>query len=156
MRHDVLNRNSRAPARSRRTIHGVVYSCRSRGERAARTFEGERAMKRWSIGRIVLPVLVLAFAVSAGASAAGEAQKGRYKTDGATCVWDANDSGPNQCTPQTKGRFKKSGDTCVWDSDDNGADQCRPAKGRFKKDGSSCVWNGDDSGPDQCNPREPR
>jgi hypothetical protein len=79
--------------------------------------------------------------------------KGRYKKQGSSCLWDANDSGPNQCTPQTSGRFKKSGDECVWDASAAGDDQCTPAKGRFKKDGDQCVWNASDSGPNQCNPR---
>jgi len=82
-------------------------------------------------------------------------QKGRYKKQGNTCEWDANDSGPNQCTPQVKGRFKKSGDSCTWAFNDVGPDQCRPAKGRWTKSGSRCVWRPSDTGPDQCNPRQP-
>ena len=83
-------------------------------------------------------------------------QKGRYKKQGNNCEWDANDSGPNQCTPLTKGRFKKSGDSCTWAFNDTGPDQCRPAKGRWTKSGHRCVWRPNDSGPDQCNPRQPR
>jgi hypothetical protein len=110
-------------------------------------------MTRQTVRRIVvIPALMLAVAVAAGSAQ----QKGRYKKQGATCEWDANDTGPNQCTPATRGRFKKDGDTCRWDANDNGADQCRPASGRWKKDGDSCVWNASDSGPDQCNPRTPR
>lgn len=82
--------------------------------------------------------------------------KGRYKKQGDNCVWDVNDSGPNQCTPQTEGRFKRDGDNCVWAPSDRGPDQCTPKKGRFKKEGDKCVWNADDSGPNQCNPRQPR
>jgi hypothetical protein len=82
--------------------------------------------------------------------------KGRYKKDGENCVWDVNDSGPNQCTPQTAGRFKKSGDSCVWDANDRGRDQCTPPSGRWKTQGSRCVWDPKDSGPNQCNPRQPR
>jgi hypothetical protein len=82
--------------------------------------------------------------------------KGRYKKQGTACVWDANDSGPNQCTPVTEGRFKKNGDTCVWDASDRGPDQCTPRTGRFKKEGDKCVWNASDSGPNQCDPRQPR
>jgi hypothetical protein len=108
-------------------------------------------MTRRLIGCLVLPVLVLAFTVSSS-----DAQKkGRYKKQGDTCVWDSNDTGPNQCTPRTAGRFKKAGNNCVWDANDFGADQCRP-KGRFKKDGDNCVWTANDNGPDQCNPRQPR
>ena len=83
-------------------------------------------------------------------------QKGRYKADGEACVWDANDSGPDQCTPQTVGRFKKSRDSCTWDPKDKGPDQCTPPRGRWKTDGDRCVWDANDSGPNQCNPRRPR
>lgn len=111
-----------------------------------------------SIGRIVAIALVAATAVFGHpATWADEAQaKGRYKKQGDKCVWDAADSGPNQCTPQTKGRFKKTGDTCAWHANDSGDDQCRPSTGRFKKEGTSCVWNAKDSGPDQCDPRSPK
>ena len=103
--------------------------------------------------RILLPVLVVAI----GIAAAGEAQqKGRFKKQGDKCLWDANDSGPHQCTPVTRGRFKKEGDNCVWTANDSGDDQCRPAKGRFKKEGDRCVWTASDSGPDQCDPRQAR
>jgi hypothetical protein len=97
------------------------------------------------------------YAADASASPAAEhQQKGRYKKQGNTCEWDANDNGPNQCTPVTKGRFKKSGDACRWAFNDVGPDQCRPAKGRWTKSGARCVWRPSDSGPDQCNPRQPR
>jgi uncharacterized lipoprotein YbaY len=55
-----------------------------------------------------------------------------------------------------KGRFKKDGSNCVWDANDTGPDQCKPNKGRFKKDGNRCLWDPNDSGPNQCNPRQPR
>jgi len=102
--------------------------------------------------RAALTVFVLSGAVAAATVAAGAA--GRYKKDGAKCVWDAKDSGPNQCTPAAEGRFKKSGSACVWTAGDKGADQCTPAKGRFKKEGNGCVWNATDSGPNQCDPRQ--
>jgi hypothetical protein len=109
-------------------------------------------MTRQWVSRAVVPALLLAVAV-----ATGDAQsKGRYKKQGANCEWDANDTGPNQCTPTTRGRFKKDGDACRWEANENGADQCRPASGRWKKDGDACRWDGSDSGPDQCNPRAPR
>jgi hypothetical protein len=96
-------------------------------------------------------------AIGAGASReAAAVLKGRYKKEGDNCVWDANDSGPNQCEPLTKGRFKKDGDRCVWESNDSGPDQCTPRGGRFKKEGDRCVWTANDSGPNQCNPRQPR
>ena len=115
-------------------------------------------MTHRSVGRMVAGTLVLAVTVLGGtASSADVAQaKGRYKKQGDKCVWDASDSGPNQCTPRTKGRFKKTGDTCVWDANDAGADQCRPSTGRFKTEGNRCVWNATDSGPDQCDPRKPK
>lgn len=65
-----------------------------------------------SIGRIVL-ALVVVFAVAAIGVMADPQAKGRYKKESSGCVWDANDSGPNQCTPVTEGRFKKDGDSCV-------------------------------------------
>ena len=83
-------------------------------------------------------------------------RKGRYKLEGDRCVWEVNDSGPNQCTPQTPGRFKKEKDGCVWDARDSGPDQCTPPQGRWKTQGSRCVWDPKDSGPNQCNPRRPR
>jgi hypothetical protein len=76
---------------------------------------------------------------------------GRYKKEGDRCVWDANDSGPNQCTPPS-GRYKKDGDKCEWDARDGGPDQCTPSKGRFKLEGDKCVWDARDSGTDQCRP----
>lgn len=99
--------------------------------------------------------VVGAVIIAAGDTSAG-ALKGRYKKEGGNCVWDANDSGPNQCEPRTKGRFKKEGDRCSWESNDSGPDQCTPRGGRFKKEGDRCVWTANDSGPNQCNPREPR
>lgn len=104
-------------------------------------------------GFLALMALVCCLAIAAGAS---EQQKGRYKVDGEACVWDANDSGPDQCTPEIAGRFKKSGDDCQWEPKDKGPDQCRPATGRWKTEGERCVWTPKDSGPDQCNPRRRR
>jgi hypothetical protein len=131
-------------------------------------------MTRTSIGRSVIVAIVagaLGYAAppaiakthggatrvsSAATTGEAAAAKGRYKKEGDTCVWDANDDGPNQCTPRTAGRFKKEGNTCVWSMSDLGPDQCRPPKGRFKVEGDHCVWTANDSGPDQCNPRQPR
>lgn len=104
-------------------------------------------------GAFALMALLCSLAIATGAA---EQQKGRYKVDGEACVWDANDSGPDQCTPQIAGRFKKSGDDCQWDPKDKGPDQCRPPAGRWKTDGERCVWTPKDSGPDQCNPRRRR
>lgn len=107
--------------------------------------------------RFALPVIVLAFAVTTFDSADAMQKKGRYKKQGEACLWDPNDSGPDQCTPAAgKGRFKKEGDRCVWNASDSGADQCRPSTGRFKKEGDRCVWNATDSGSDQCDPRQPK
>ena len=91
----------------------------------------------------VILSVALTFATAVIAAPAGP---GRYKKQGDLCVWDANDSGPNQCTPRVKGRFKKTGDACVWDVNDVGDDQCRPAKGRFKTVENTCVWDANDSG----------
>jgi hypothetical protein len=35
-----------------------------------------------------------------GRVAAAAQRKGRYKLEGGTCVWELNDSGPNQCNPR--------------------------------------------------------
>ena len=105
---------------------------------------------RWAVQGLAV-LLTLAVVGLTGVSAAQ--QKGRYKKEGSKCVWNSEDSGPNQCEPAVKGRFKKQGDDCVWTLGDSGDDQCRPAKGRFKKSGERCVWDRADSGPDQCDPR---
>ncbi|MEN3339327.1 MAG: hypothetical protein V7647_3003 [Acidobacteriota bacterium] len=81
---------------------------------------------------------------------------GRYKKSGSACVWDAKDSGPNQCTPLAEGRFRRDGRACVWDAAGRGPNQCRPTTGRFKKEGDACVWNATDTGRNQCNPRQPK
>ena len=81
-------------------------------------------------------------------------KKGRYKKDGDKCIFDANDSGPDQCTPP-KGRYKKEGDRCVWVAGEDGGNQCTP-KGRWKKDGDRCYFDAKDEGPDQCMPPKPR
>jgi hypothetical protein len=94
--------------------------------------------------------------IEAKGSAEALQQKGRFKQEGENCVWDANDSGPNQCTPRTPGRFKKEKEACVWDAKDNGPDQCTPPKGRWKVEGDRCYWDPKDEGPNQCNPRQPR
>lgn len=111
-----------------------------------------RIMKqRFACALILLAVTMVTTSFD---TAAAVQNKGRYKKQGDACLWDPNDSGPNQCTPVWgKGRFKKEGDRCVWNASDSGADQCRPANGRFKKEGDRCVWNATDSGPDQCDPR---
>jgi pimeloyl-ACP methyl ester carboxylesterase len=83
---------------------------------------------------------------------------GRYKIIGGQCVWDANDSGPDQCSPlPPPGRYKFDGfGTCYWEPNDYPPDQCSPQAppiGRFKLDGSGgCYWDPNDSGPDQCAP----
>lgn len=101
--------------------------------------------------RVSLTVALVG-AIAAATSVAGAA--GRYKKEGKLCVWDAKDSGPNQCEPVAAGRFKKEGDKCQWVAGDSGPDQCKPAKGRFKKEGNRCEWNASDSGPNQCDPRD--
>jgi len=103
--------------------------------------------------RIVRNAVVVTMLVALAAFA----DAGRYKKDGDKCVWDASDSGPNQCTPQVQGRFKKgANDSCVWDSNDRGPDQCTPKTGRWKEESGRCVWEPKDSGTNQCDPRRPR
>jgi len=92
--------------------------------------------------------------VFAGVTAAGAA--GRYKKEGNRCVWNARDTGPDQCHPVLAGHFKKSGDRCTWAANERGGDECRPRTGRFKRNGRACEWNATDKGPDQCNPRQAR
>jgi hypothetical protein len=110
-------------------------------------------MTHRSVSRLIGLALVVAIAGLTGLAAETQS-KGRYKKDGVRCVWDANDTGPNQCTPVAAGRFKKDGDACVWDAKGSGDDQCRPSTGRFKKDGNRCEWDAKDTGPDQCDPRK--
>lgn len=54
-----------------------------------------------------------------------QAEDGRWKVaDDGSCVFDANDSGPNQCDP-SPGRNKLNADgTCYFDATDSGPDQC--------------------------------
>src|SRR5262245_29938197 len=90
----------------------------------------------------------VASAAAAGSVSDGLQQKGRFKKEGDNCVWNAEDSGPNQCAPVTRGRFKKGGDdSCAWDANDNGPDQCTPRTGRWKKGDDRCYWDAKDSGP---------
>jgi hypothetical protein len=83
---------------------------------------------------------------------------GRFKLEGDSCVWDPNDSGPDQCSPlPPTGRYKLDGaGGCYWEPNDYPPDQCSPATaptGRFKLDGAGgCYWYPNDSGPDQCAP----
>ena len=78
--------------------------------------------------RILLGVcLTLGLALTAAVPSWGS--DGRWKDDGnGGCVFDPNDSGPDQCTPPTPtGRFKlDSSGTCVFDPTDSGPDQCTP------------------------------
>ncbi len=105
--------------------------------------------------RVVIALCLLFTWIAVGAvTPAAAGAKGRYKISNGKCVWDANDSGPNQCDPP-KGRFKTSNGNCVWDAKDSGPDQCKPRKGRFKKENGGCVWSSEDSGPNQCDPRNP-
>jgi len=102
---------------------------------------------RWLTVAVALVGGTLALDASAHAAAAG-----RYKKQGGKCVWNAKDSGPNQCTPALAGHFRQSGRSCTWQANTPGEDECRPSKGRFKKETAGCVWNATDSGPDQCDP----
>jgi len=59
---------------------------------------------------------------------AARAQDGRWKLDGSGgCVFDPDDSGPDQCSPNT-GRWKLDGNGgCTFDANDSGPDQCTPS-----------------------------
>lgn len=54
--------------------------------------------------------------------AAVPAEAGRWKIGYGKCYWDANDSGPNQCSP---GRWKVN-NGCWFVVNDTGPDQCVP------------------------------
>lgn len=58
------------------------------------------------------------------------AEQGRWKVDGdGNCYFDANDDGPDQCTPPgpPTGRWKFAGDgTCYFEANDSGPNQCEP------------------------------
>jgi hypothetical protein len=58
---------------------------------------------------------------------------GRYKLNGnGQCYWEPNDSGPNQCSPNS-GRYKLDGSgNCYWDANDSGPDQCSPLEARSR------------------------
>lgn len=58
-------------------------------------------------------------------TAYAQGQDGRWKIQGDQCVFDPNDSGPDQCSA-TMGRWKVEGDACIFDPNDSGPDQCRP------------------------------
>jgi hypothetical protein len=60
-------------------------------------------------------------------TAAAQGAEGRWKIQGDACLFDPEDSGPDQCSP-TLGRWKVSGDSCVFDPNDSGPDQCQPAE----------------------------
>ncbi len=107
---------------------------------------------------VSVPAVTKADGVTIGASSAATGvavAKGRFKKDGDLCNWDANDDGPNQCTPWVAGHFRKVGNACQWNGAPGG-DQCRPDKGRWKVSGDNCTWDAADTGPDQCNPRKAR
>lgn len=53
-----------------------------------------------------------------------------------------------------QGRWKIQGDQCVFDPDDEGFDQCSPNLGRWKVEGDACVFDANDSGPNQCQPTQ--
>lgn len=108
-----------------------------------------------STSMLHIAAALILFATTAGAFPPDAAEPGRWKWDGASCYWDANDSGPDQCDP-TPGRWKLNGTSCYWDANDEGPDQCDPnATGRWKWDGAQCYWDGFDSGPAQCDPNNP-
>jgi hypothetical protein len=82
---------------------------------------------------------------------------GRYKLTGGGCVWDPNDSGPDQCSPAPPpGRFKLDGwGNCYWEPNDFPPDQCAPpplVTGRYKLGPAGCYWDPNDGGPNQCTP----
>jgi hypothetical protein len=77
--------------------------------------------------RRLLLGICLTFCFAAAASVPTSGAQGRWKDDGSGgCFFDANDDGPDQCSP-----------------------------GRWKLDASgSCYFDGSDSGPNQCDPQQ--
>jgi hypothetical protein len=66
-------------------------------------------------------------------AAALGAADGRWKLDSSgNCVYDENDSGPDQCTPtQHAGRWKLDvSGACYFDANDSGPDQCQLPPGQ--------------------------
>jgi hypothetical protein len=55
------------------------------------------------------------------------------------------------------GRWKDDGNGgCYFDANDSGPDQCSPTPGRWKDDGNGgCYFDANDSGPNQCQPQQP-
>jgi hypothetical protein len=75
----------------------------------------------------VLPLIFAASALVATTAVRADVE-GRWKVDGSGgCYFDANDDGPNQCTPPDTqpGRWKIDGaGGCYFDTTDSGPDQC--------------------------------
>jgi hypothetical protein len=63
--------------------------------------------------------------------------------------------GPATSESDTTGRWKIGDTGCYWDANDSGPDQCTQNQGRWKVSGQSCYFDANDSGPNQCNPSEP-
>jgi hypothetical protein len=80
-----------------------------------------------------------------------EESTGRWKGGASgSCYWDAEDTGPDQCSP-IAGRWKAGTSECYFDQYDSGPDQCSPANGRWESDGG-CHWNPFGAGSNQCEP----
>lgn len=78
-------------------------------------------------GRTVNPSQSQRLEEGAGGPSASSDETGRWKIDGSSCYWDANDSGSDQCSPNA-GRWKWGNEGgCAFDSYDDGPDQCEPA-----------------------------
>jgi hypothetical protein len=113
-------------------------------------------LRRWQAGARLVVALASAVTIGIGVAEAGAQKKGRYKVDGESCVWDVNDTGPNQCTPRNRGRFKEVGRSCRWVRNDDGPDQCQPPRGKWHLVRNRCVWDPNGTGGSTCNPRQPR
>ena len=70
-------------------------------------------------------------------------------------VSSANEIGSQSGPSASTGRWKLSNEGCYWDANDGGPDQCSPNQGRWKIGNSGCYWDGNDSGPNQCDPEAP-
>src|SRR5262245_34185622 len=87
---------------------------------ACRTIRGGTMTRRILMGTFVTMVAGLRF--TANAMGAGE----RRKIQGDAAVFDPDDDGFDQCSPNL-GRWKIQGDACVFDASDSGPNQCEPA-----------------------------
>ena len=110
--------------------------------------------------RIITVTALVAMSVACGGSGLPTTQPSPINAVDAGRSLVAGEKGQSL---SSSGRFKASPDgTCVFDPNDSGPDQCTPAVvipgnppvgGRFKAGpGGTCVFVPNDAGPNQCTP----